>query len=364
MNISGEYLRRLQSMEYNHSEARFLYLVATHSGHFTSRQFLAFTGQQKGSMLDRFIAHALDSRHARAIQYGRNTRVFNLFSRQIYGALDKDNLRNRRRLSDELIHTRLLILDFVLAQPDLDYLETESHKLGYFHHQLGIPLSILPGHIYAGIKVLSTTKRFFVDRFPIFLIPTSTAHNGCDNIPTFTYCDSYGRNLKPFREHLRSYEAFLRQLPAFDFIYAVPDPGKFDRARRMYQRFFGTAPADSPDDLIGYFKVRKLWDEKKYNSLTREDRDLLRAGSARYAAERFQLAYKKWLAGGATDGNLGAVFEPDSRLPRIGFHTQLLPNRYDIFVRQAGPDYRTAARNRSSISSSTSAISSIAEGSL
>ena len=134
MNISGEYLRRLQSMEYNNSEARFLYLVATHSGHFTARQFLAFTGQQKGSMLDRFIAHVLDSRHARAIQYGRNTRVFNLFSRQIYGALDKDNLRNRRRLSDELIHTRLLILDFVLAQPDLDYLETESHKLGYFHH--------------------------------------------------------------------------------------------------------------------------------------------------------------------------------------------------------------------------------------
>jgi hypothetical protein len=169
MNISGEYLRRLQSMEYNNSEARFLNLVATHSGHFTARQFLAFTGQQKGSMLDRFIAHVLDSRHARAIQYGRNTRVFNLFSRQIYGALDKDNLRNRRRLSDELIHTRLLILDFVLAQPDLDYLETESHKLGYFHHQLGIPLSILPGHIYAGIKFLSTTKRFFVDRFPTFL---------------------------------------------------------------------------------------------------------------------------------------------------------------------------------------------------
>ena len=154
-------------------------------------------------------------------------------------------------------------------------------------------------------------------------------------------------------------------LPGPDFVDRIFAPS--DRSNRVLanlQRLFGTAPAESPHDPICYFKVRKLWDEKKYNSLTREDRDLLRAGSARYAAERFQLAYKKWLAGGATDGNLGAVFESDSRLPRIGFHTQLLPNRYDIFVRQAGPDYRTAARNRSSISSSTSATSSIAEGSL
>jgi hypothetical protein len=92
----------------------------------------------------------------------------------------------------------------------------------------------------------------------------------------------------------------LYQKAADDLARSVPDPGKFDRARRMFQRFFGTAPANSPDDLICYFKVRKLWDEKKYNSLTREDRDLLRAGSARYAAERFQLAYTKWLAGGAS----------------------------------------------------------------
>ena len=71
MNISGEYLRRLQSMEYNNSEARFLYLVATHSGHFTAHQFLAFTGRQKSCPADpdRIIAkiHCVANKSRRAL---------------------------------------------------------------------------------------------------------------------------------------------------------------------------------------------------------------------------------------------------------------------------------------------------------
>jgi hypothetical protein len=363
MTISPEHLERLQNLGYNPREAQFLSLVATHSGHFTARQFLAFTGQRKGCMLDRFIARLLDSHHARTIDYSRNTRVFNVFSRQIYGALDKDNLRNRRHLSDELIHTRLLILDFVLAQPNLLYLETEQDKLAYFHEQLRIPLSVIPGHVYAGIKSLSTTKRFFVDRFSVFLTPVSTTY-GSQTMPIFTYCDSHDRNLKPFREHLRSYQQFLRRLSRFEFIYAAPDPAKFERARRVFKRMFVGSVADSPDDLIRYFRVRKLWDEQKYNSLTREDRDRLRAGNIRYSAERFQNAYKTWLANATSDGDSDIVVGSVLTTPESTFHTQLLPTRYDIFVRQGGPDYRTAARNRSSIEGSTSGTSSTPAGTL
>lgn len=353
MTISREDLHCLCSLGYNDIEARFLYLVATHSGHFTTRQFLAFAGLQKGCMLDRFTTRLLDQKHARAIEYARNTRVFNVFSRKIYGALGKDNLRNRRQLSDELIHTRLLILDLVLAQPEHRYLETEAEKVSFFHEKLGIPLSVLPGHVYAGIKSLSTTKRYFVDRFPIFLTIAGTGRDRSQEFATFTYCDCYGRDLKPFLHHLQAYQPFLLRLPHFEFVYASPDPAKFERARRVFDRLFSADANESRQSLVRYFSLRKLWEERKYNSLTREDRDLLRAGNVRYAAERFQSAYKTWLKENGSLADTDAVRGTDSGAQPPVFHTQLLPNRYDFFVWQAGPNYRTIRRNHSSIDSSS-----------
>lgn len=363
MSISMEHVQRLQSMGYNESEARFLYLVATHSGYFVARQFVTYRAQQKGCMLDRFITRLLDSHHARAIQYGR-TRVFNLYSRQIYGELEKDNLRNRRQLSDELIHTRLLILDFVLAQPDLDYLETESAKLAYFHGQLNIPQSVLPGHLYVGLKALATTKRYFVDRFPVFLTRVADHKNGLitvPTIPTFTYCDSHQRNMKPFREHLRSYQAFLRKLPRFEFIYAAPENVKLERAQGMFRRMFDSADTVSNGELVRYFTLRQLWEEKKYNSLTREDRDRLRTGNASFRAECFDSLFRQWQSSGLSESEISAVLDSGSVISRITFRTHLLPDRHGIFVRKAGPNYRTKSRNAGSTAGSTPGPTAVEE---
>ncbi len=48
MNIAPMHLEALKALGYTEVEARFLYLVATHSGYFTARQFLAFTGGSLG----------------------------------------------------------------------------------------------------------------------------------------------------------------------------------------------------------------------------------------------------------------------------------------------------------------------------
>jgi hypothetical protein len=129
MNIPSQPLAALGDLGYSHQESRFLYLVATHSGYFTLRQFLEFTGTAKGWSVHQFTRKSIRLGHIRTATYGYRTSVFNLYSRKIYGALDRDNLRNCRRLSHELIRTRLLILDFVLAHPDLEYLETETDKV-------------------------------------------------------------------------------------------------------------------------------------------------------------------------------------------------------------------------------------------
>ncbi len=132
MNVAPQHLAALQDLGYTHAESTFLYLVATHSGYFTRRQFLDFTNHDnRGKYVYSFTRKTLVRCHARATEYGRQTHIYNLYSRLVYGAIDKDNLRNRRRQSKELTRTRLYILDFVLNHPVHHYFETEADKVRY-----------------------------------------------------------------------------------------------------------------------------------------------------------------------------------------------------------------------------------------
>src|SRR6185437_10649823 len=229
-------------------------------------------------------------RHATAKEYGYHTLIFHLFSRQIYGAIDKDNLRNRRQLSNELIRTRLLILDFVLCDPNRQYLETEADKVQYFNRELGIPLTLIPCRTYKSRKSSSQTDRYFVDRFPIFLtnepLPT----------PTFVYCDSDLPGLFGYLTHVRNYEQLLRRLHRFNLVYASPDSAKFRRAQSFFSRTFdSTSPMDTAP-LARYFDIRRLGESRKTECLTRTDRELLRDGDKRFQGTLFESLYQKWSA--------------------------------------------------------------------
>src|SRR5947208_8742263 len=110
MNAKPEHIAASRRLSYNETEATFLYLVATHSGYFTRSQFLRYSQQSKGCLVHRFTTKTLTQRHATAKEYGHQTLVFHLFSRQIYCAIHKDNLRNPAQLSKERSRTRLLFV--------------------------------------------------------------------------------------------------------------------------------------------------------------------------------------------------------------------------------------------------------------
>ena len=347
-----EHLAALIDLGYNEQESRFLYLVATHSGYFTLRQFLDYTGTSKGWNVHQFTSKSIRLGHVRAATCGYRTSVFNLFSRKVYGALDRDNLRNRRRLSSELIQTRLLILDFVLAHPRLEYLETEAEKVAYFR-ELAVPEALIPGRVYKGIDPNSTTKRCFVDRFPVFFSAESDCPPG-ERTPTFVYCDSASRGLFHYITHLRSYEHFLRQLPGFQFVYAAPSPAKFHRAEQFFRSTFEENSAANVRSIARYFRVRRLWDENKHSLLTRADRDLLRYGNQRYRDEFSESVYRKWAAGGTEEQALEALLGVHQAAPKWRFRTHLLPRDYDIFGSESGMDRRTRDSKAGSVPRSAS----------
>jgi hypothetical protein len=65
MNIAQAHLEALKALGYKEVEARFLYLVATHSGYFTARQFLMFAGAHWGKRTTTFWNKLHGLRHAR-----------------------------------------------------------------------------------------------------------------------------------------------------------------------------------------------------------------------------------------------------------------------------------------------------------
>jgi len=94
MNIAPVHIDALKALGYTEAEARFLYLVATHSGYFVARQFLAFANAHWGERTTTFWNKLHTQKHARAERFPKSGIVYHLFSRRLYHQIDRENIRN------------------------------------------------------------------------------------------------------------------------------------------------------------------------------------------------------------------------------------------------------------------------------
>jgi hypothetical protein len=117
MTMTAFQLEGLQLLGYTQRESEFLFLVATHSGYFTNHQFKSFMETESGSVSHAFIRKLLESRHATYRAYRSGERVYHVFARKLYQAIERESLRTRKKHELEYVKTRLVALDFVLAHP-------------------------------------------------------------------------------------------------------------------------------------------------------------------------------------------------------------------------------------------------------
>ena len=153
MNIARVHLDALKALGYTDAEARFLYIVATHSGYFVARQFLAFANAHWGERTTTFWNKLHTKKHARTECFPKTGIVYHVFSRRLYRQIDRENICNRRQHEIEYIQRRIGILDFVLSKPQYEYLETEPQKVSFFCDQLKAPHHFLPS-VCAGVQRL------------------------------------------------------------------------------------------------------------------------------------------------------------------------------------------------------------------
>jgi hypothetical protein len=297
MTISGEQLAAVQSLGYTPEEARFLSIVATHSGYFVMRQFTAFAQAQPAKRSDPFAKKLKSRGHAGWREYPRLGGVYRLSSKTLYRVLDKESLSSNRRHSTDFIHTRLVALDFVLPNQSHRYLETESEKIAYFSEQRGVPRDALPAKTHAGSGGTTPAVRYFTDNFPLFL------DRSADSLPTFTYVNPAEAAFAGLAHHLNQYQKLFVHLTDFRFLYISDSPAHFFPAERCFRCFEKRVlERGVADDLARYFRLRGAWDRKEYGSLGNDDVEWLERADARFKGPQTEGRYAAWCAGQGTGG--------------------------------------------------------------
>jgi hypothetical protein len=169
MTIHESQFVSLRAFGYTEVESWFLYLVATHSGYFTVKQFLDFAGAKSGKRNARLVQKLFGAGHASAQRYRRRSMVYHLHSRPIYDAIGKPELRDRRGHELDYIKARLMALDYILAHPEEDYFETAEAKRQYFIRRFKVPESLFLPSKERGRGIT------FGDRFPLCVVRSDLA---------------------------------------------------------------------------------------------------------------------------------------------------------------------------------------------
>ena len=318
MNIAPDYLHALEAFGYTQQEASFLYIVATHSGYFTARQFLGFTGAHWGKRTMTFWNRLKTKRHARTECFPQSGVVYHLFSRRLYRQIERENLRNRRAHELDFIKRRIAILDFVLLSQDYQYLETEPDKVQCFCGTLGVEKHYLPVRLYLGRNTSRTSVRYFVDKFPMFLASPSP-------VVTFTYIHDGGAAFVDLVHHLESYLPLFRQLSEFRFVYASRTDSHFAKATELFNSLVKIPlESDIAEDVLRYFRVRKAWDEKRYGAVSDADLIFRNHARSRFSGQRFEGLYRGWKNGRVSESSICQEFGTNDRKRKVEFQTFLL----------------------------------------
>jgi hypothetical protein len=306
-------------------QARFLVTVMLHSGVCMLRHYCSFAGIVHGQKTREFFADIVARGVATVYPcaHGR-ARLFHVHHRGLYEAIGEPNNRYRRPTPIARAIERLMLLDAVLASPDLTWLATESDKLAHFtllvHKQLR--REELP-HLTFGSGA-STTVRYFPDKLPIGVDPDGRTH-------VFAYLITRALPID-FRPFLNRHAELLRALPQWTIRLLVPRHlaqaiGAHEAAWR--EEFAMPLRPAVVDELRWYFEQRSCLDCASTMLVEADELRYRRARDA-FSAPRFRVLYRTWLRHGppVLDAAVSPVLA-DAIARRTGqLESYVLPHHY------------------------------------
>lgn len=192
-------------------QARFLVLVARHSGVCVMRQYSTFAGIVFGQKTRKFFTNLERARFVSTYDCAHSRgRVYHVRHRAIYEAIGEPDSRLRRPPGVPRALERLMLLDAILENPESIWMSSSAEKVEYLSSR-GIPLEDAP-HLV--IRQGDRRRlRYFPDRLPIGVHPSGHV------VLVYVHADPLRDE---FRDFLQRHAQLLERLPAWTIRIVVP----------------------------------------------------------------------------------------------------------------------------------------------
>jgi len=192
-------------------QARFLILVARHSGVCVMRQYSTFAGIVFGQKTRKFFAQLVRARFVSTYDCAHSRgRVYHVRHRAIYEAIGEPESRFRRPPSVPRALERLMLLDAILENPESIWMSSSAEKVAYFSSRR-IALDDAP-HVVV-LQGEQRRLRYFPDRLPIGVHPSGHV------VFVYLHADPLRDE---FRDFLQRHAPLLEKLPAWTIRIVVP----------------------------------------------------------------------------------------------------------------------------------------------
>ncbi len=292
-------LSGLIALGYTARQAAFLALVASCSGYFLRRQYTAFLGKTDGALTTTFLQKLLRAGHARCLRYQRRAKLYHVTGRAVYMAVGRPHSRLARGVPLDRVVERLMLLDFVMADPVRHILTSERERLGYVTNVAKATESDLKG-----LTVTSTDRSGAVQRR--LIDPTPLVVSGQDGgRPSFVYLHTPSRRAGHFEAFLARHQALFRRLGQVRIVFCTPWASAFfDAEKAILPRGGRGAPVGQEPTtiriILAHFDARRRFEKRQYWTLSTDEVERLRLDLERFGGEPYEEIYLRWASGEAS----------------------------------------------------------------
>ena len=120
-------------------QARFLALVMRHSGVCLMRQYSTFAGIVFGQKTREFFAKLVKRNYSSTYDCAHNrARIYHVRHRELYEAIGEPDSRLRRPPAIPTALERVMLIDAMLASPDIMWLATSDEKVAHLMSFLSV----------------------------------------------------------------------------------------------------------------------------------------------------------------------------------------------------------------------------------
>jgi hypothetical protein len=282
-------VQRIAGFGFTERQASFLVTVMLHAGVCVERQYCAAARLVHGQVTRDFFSDLVAKRHVTVHPCARRrARVYHVHAKRLYDAIGEPNNRHRRPMALGRAIESLMVLDAVLAEPQVTWLATEQDKLAHFTLTAGLRREELPQLVFR--NETSQTVRYFPDKLPIGLHPDRRTH-------VFLYV-VHRAAPGDFRVFLYRHVTLLRTLPRWTVRLLIP-PHLHDVApvyQRACEEELGVRLApDTVEELRWYFHQRR---QAAMDPATITDESRFRRSRRAFGAPRYRVLYRHWLLTG------------------------------------------------------------------